>query len=130
MTIEADFRTLALTTPALQTNLGTRLYPELLPEDPTLPAGTLSYVDGGAQLAHDGEDGLLWARLQLDFYATTSLLAQQLRDAARAWLNGFTGYVGSTEFLSVRLALALGGYEPATQRYRRTMDFMVQYKES
>lgn len=130
MTVETDFRTLLLVEPTLAASLGNRLYPELLPEDATLPAGIINFVDGGGQLAHSGADGILWARLQVDFYATTSLEVQQLRDAARRWLNGYRGFMGSTRFEMVQLQLALGQYEPATGRYRRITDWMVRYKES
>ena len=128
-TIEADLRTLALMDTTFRDAVGTRIYPQALPLDVTLPAATLSYVDGAGQLSHGGPDGFLWARVQIDIYAATDLEAAQLRDALRRWLNGYSGYLGSTVFHLVELVLSLGNYEPAASRFRRLMDFMVRYTE-
>lgn len=97
--IGAACRTKLVGTAAVATLLGTRVYPDHLPQSPTLPAAVYYGISGTDEPRLSGLAGFATQRIQLDAYASTRLaanaLALAIRDALTAsWGRGTWGTVG------------------------------------
>lgn len=127
MSFKADLFAYLSTEPTLVALVNTRLYPERLPQEPTLPAATYLQVSGLPTYAHDGLTGFERARIQFDSYGTTPLAAEAIADALRAallnWRLADSRYVG---FEESRQDIP----EPELGRYRVSSDFMINREEA
>lgn len=109
----------ALTTGSpLPTAAGIRVYPVMMPQNPTLPAITYSRVSGVPIVSLDGMSGLDCVRLQIDCWASTYLAAKNLATQVRTEMAT----------LNALLLLDVDGYEPDEKVYRVTMDFSLWQK--
>jgi hypothetical protein len=78
--------------------IGSRVYPELLPENPQLPAITY-YISGGtAEPTFEGS-GMQKLRVHFDCHALTYGQAIAAREALRKLLNGAQGLLPDGTFL-------------------------------
>ena len=79
--------------------LGTRIYPDRLPQSPTVPAAVYYGIGGVDEPQLSGLMGQAQERIQIDAYAATrlaaNLLAIAIRDAlTSSWGRGTWGTVG------------------------------------
>lgn len=109
------------------TALGDRIYPDVLPQKPTLPALVYQAYDGDDPVSHDGKHGLQMEVFQLDVYAETWLEARQIMEKINVGLNGYSASNVQGIFL-VRYNPV--GYDVDTKLYRRSADFRTLTKES
>ena len=110
--------------------VGTRIYPLLMPQEPTLPAivyQRISTVPLGQ--SHQGGNHLNRARMQLACHATTILAAKQLAQAVWRALDGDSGTWSNVTVQSCLRANELDGYEPEVEAYRVTADYLIVYEE-
>lgn len=91
MTPEVAVRTRLVADPAVYALVGTRIYPDLLPQAPTLPA--LVYLRASALpdgLTQDNRVGPEQPRIQIDAWATSRSQTDALYAAVKAALHGNT----------------------------------------
>ena len=81
--IGAATRTKLIGTAAVAAILGTRIYPDHLPQGATLPAAVYFVVSGTDEVDLAGMSGVAHARVQIDAYATTRTAANALSTAVR-----------------------------------------------
>jgi hypothetical protein len=113
-----------LSTAAL--SCGTRVYPVLLPNAPTLPALTMQIVGSQITNAAFNARGIIKYRIQVDCWATTYADASNLRDALVPVLDGFTGPLGDGTFVqSTQLLQHLDQFEPDSLNYRLTSEYYI-----
>jgi len=114
---------------------GSRVYPSVLPQNPTLPAYVYQQISGVREHAMGVDTGDVHARVQLDVYATSYLDTAEggkhARDALSRWSGTATGTVVQTIFVENEI----DGHEEQLEEadrtvWRRTLDFMVHYEES
>ncbi len=113
--------------------VGTRIYPQKLAQDATLPALVYSVISDPRELTLDGPSDFIRARVQVDAWADTYLEAIALSDAVRAAINGENNSLGAQAVQFVYLdsqADAEPFVEGDTIEYRRTQDYIVIYTES
>lgn len=106
--------------------IGTRCYPDRVPEDPTFPLVVYHRVsaDAGPYRDHDAPTDREVSRVQLDCYAETSDGAADLADQARAAWDGWSsGAVVGWSFQANRIATR----EDALNVYRQIVDVMVEH---
>jgi hypothetical protein len=129
--IEVGLRTLLITDAQIAAILGTRVYPLILPQGPTLPAATYFKVSGEDQISNSGSQDYGWARYQIDAWATTFTAAQTLADLIRSRLHGFNGAVtsgsDSWSFQGIFAMTVRDFYESDPKQYRVSRDFMVWF---
>lgn len=77
---------------------GTRIYPRRLPQGATLPAVVYHKVGGADETGLAGLQGVGHQRFQVDAYATTKLVADQLATAIRDAMCGTGRGDWGTEF--------------------------------
>lgn len=105
----------ALTTGSPLTAAGTRVYPMLMPQNPTYPALTYQRIASAPVASLDGMSNLDRVRMQVDCWALTYLAAKNLAAQVRAELT----------LINALLLLELDDYEPNEKVYRVTMDFSL-----
>jgi hypothetical protein len=81
--------------PLLGGLIGTRLYPQLIPENALLPAMAYQQISlGDDAMAHDGPLNVVTTTFQFTCQAETYNAAQTLAAALRNALHGFNGQMG------------------------------------
>jgi hypothetical protein len=104
--------------------VGTRIYPQPMPQNVTLPAVTYQRIDGVRDDAYTRAVGSTYVRVQLNAWAKTYLQADairtQLRTAMRAMATG-----GGLTVHDVRLGTDMDDYDPDTLTYWHWVDVQV-----
>lgn len=131
MSIEEAIYSKTTTHPAIVELMSTRLYPNKLPQNPTLPAATYMRVSTPRVHTHDtsGKSGLASPRFQFDFYASSYLAAKNLAEAFRDIWEGFKGHVGNVRIDSCLSQNETDFYEDVSGLYRRSIDFIIYHQE-
>ena len=129
MTIETELRARLAADGAVAALVSTRIYPLVLPQNPTLPAVTFSRVSG--LRLHDiaGAAGRGMPRISFSSWAETYTGAQTLAAAVRASLNGFIGVLATISAV-VRLENEIDLYEDETFVYRILQDYIINHTEA
>lgn len=86
--MEQALRAFLLSYSAITDLIGTRIYPDILPQDPTYPAITYQEISGPRDYTQQGADGVTTYRVQLDLWANTFEEVIPLRDAVEASVSG------------------------------------------
>lgn len=90
MTIETDIFTRLSTFAGLMALIGTRIYPDLLPQNPTLPAVTLFKVSNPREITHSGDSSLQHPHYQFSCWALTYGQVWAVAEQVRLALQGLT----------------------------------------
>lgn len=108
-------------------SIGGRMYPETLPQMPTLPAITYQVISEWRRPTMHGTDALPRTRVQVDCWAKTSLEARAIADAVKDAVDGFQGLMGSpgAEIGAIFAANSFSSYDPEAKMYRVSRDFVV-----
>ena len=107
-----------------------RIYPMLLPQNPTYPAVRYQQVDGVRESAMGADIGVVSATVQIDSYAETYAGARALAEAVRAALQRFSGTVASVQIDDVFVASGPNDfYEEQVKARRVQYDFQVWHRE-
>jgi hypothetical protein len=123
----------------LATNLtsivGLHIYPVVLPQTAGLPAITYARITGGHDHNLKQATGAAIPTFELDCWGATYDQADQLAEAVRQKMQGFSGAMGSTLVTSVLLDDEVDAFEPNddgsdTGLYRITLKYRIQYRES
>lgn len=107
-----------------------RMYPILLPQEPSYPAIVYSLASSTRLHALDGPPGRASHRVQIDCYAETYKEAHQLAAAVRQRLDGYAGLMGSTEVGYVSLDNEQDLYDDDARVHRVLQDFLISHKEA
>lgn len=110
-----------------------RIYPGKAPQDPTLPYVVYSRISTTRTSTLGGPTRVAEARMQLDIIATSQASAEQVANAVRNRLDGYTGTSASVVVLSSvvedeqDMSEAIDGSD--SLYYRVVMDVLIQYRE-
>ena len=125
MTLGKYLRRLLVADAGVTALAGDRVYSEVLPQSPTLPAVVFNEVAGMDDYALDGPTGAASRRVQVDAWAKTRAEATALGTAVAAALSGHAGAAAGLEVQGTFLLSERWGFEPATQLYRTGQDYEV-----
>jgi hypothetical protein len=145
MTIRDMVRDYVLADGTVAASLGTRLYPDMLPEKVTFPAGVILAVDILRPNTLRTVASLGRARVQIDIYAQPQTnpprgsrsVADDLGNAIRRRLDGFSGALEDTSTSPaspvrawVTFDLETEGAEPEIHGglSRHTADYLVEFQ--
>lgn len=120
--------------------VGQRVWKDVLPPKPTLPAVRVQRISQVEPMHHRGPVGLNVARVQVDSVATKKDQAEEIDaavngDGRGSYASGLRGWIGSVgspgmEIVAVLPAGVRDAYSDAEFRQWRVMrDFMVHYRE-
>jgi uncharacterized protein DUF3168 len=131
--IYAAVRAVVAGEPAVLNLAAERVYADVLPQNPTLPAVVLQAWFIRDAPTTTGASGFEAHRLQVDAYATTRAVADQVMDAVANALDprapNNVGHLSEGVRLAIRQDTGSGRptYDGLdTKLYRRSMDFKVQ----
>lgn len=82
--------------------VSTRIYPELAPENVTLPYVVFSVISTIPSDIKDGGSPIDRVNVQLDIYASTTVERDSIGEATRTALDRFSGTAGTVSVQSVR----------------------------
>lgn len=101
-------------------------FPDLLPQEPTLPALVFSIVAHEPAHNHDGADELMTERVQIDVWAETRAERDQIDREVRLALDGrLWGNPPVSSFLESRFTVR----DSDTGLWRSIVDFRVQFTD-
>lgn len=129
MTIETELRAYTLAGAEVAALVGTRMYPQHLPQNPTLPALVYQRIDTRRLHDMDGPDQLPRPRIQIAAWASSAATAWETVDAVRRRLDGYRGAMG---VIDVQSCLCVGERDvddPDTGRTGVEQDYHIQFRE-
>lgn len=115
--------------------IGTRLYPEMLPEGTALPAMVYQRISRDGLIAHDGPTGLATVRMQLTLLAASYLTLRTLAEAVRVVFDGKRQTIGGSGGVVVHESYvdndfgSYGELSDAMGRYVDRMDIILLHEE-
>ena len=126
-----ELRTYLVTQSDVTDEVGTRIYPEVLPQSPTLPAVVFRTLTGNSHGHLSGKSCLADAVVQFDCYALTSLAARDAEEEIRKAVDRYEG----GNIRGVFAQAPRSGYEKATDGkdagyYKASRDYLVFYTET
>ena len=127
--IPLDARTFLIANAGLTALIGTRIYPSVLPQTPTLPAVVYQTISDVREMLHDGPQGLPVARIQYDCWGVSYTSARNTANALRTAADGYRGAMGASAVGFASVLNMIDTYEPVTQRYRTLVDVLIQRSE-
>ena len=118
----------------LSTIIGTRIYPDTLPQNVTYPAATYQYVDEDEIDTFEQPNTLISPTYQFDSYATTRAVADSIADQLRLAFKNYSGVMGGTGGVTVSgVELISRNTSTETDRnetiYRTIIEFKIYYQE-
>lgn len=131
------WRAILLADAAVAAVVVARVYPQVLPQKPVLPAVTYQEISGSSDLVNDGPSGLASARVQFNCWADNADAAYALGLKVKAALDGYRGTVtwGSS---SPQDSLVVRGvifdsprdlHDETAKLYARSLDFIIWFAE-
>jgi hypothetical protein len=118
---------------AISNSVGTRIYPQKLPQRPTLPALTYSQVSAVRVRDLSGPAYKSRTRVSFSCWANTELAAHQLADALRQTLDDFYGTSwGNVEVGHISLDNEFDLFEEEAGTvgiYRVVQDYIIAHLE-
>lgn len=109
--------------------VSTRVYPDILPDNPTMPALTFQMISNVREERHRGQTGDAAPRFQVNVWAQTRASRAAVADQVRLAMMAMTTVVGVT-IKGVLNAGETRTYEPDTRRYGTSLDFFVFHTEA
>jgi hypothetical protein len=102
-----------------------RVYTEVLPQSPVVPAVVFTEVAGGDDVALDGTTGASSRRVQVDAWAATREETTLLALAAKTALAGHVGAAAGLSVEGVFFLTERWDYDAETRLYRTSADFEI-----
>ena len=115
-------------------NVGTRIYPRVVPQGVANPCVRYQTISSFRDGALDGGTGMVTATVQVDVFADTHLAAELVSEKIRESLQGFRGTASGVEVLGCTLTNSREMYTKPVDAsddgdYRVVMDFEVVHQE-
>ncbi len=119
-------------TTAITNLVGTRMYPNIIPQEVALPALAYQRISSERSQFHDGTVFYDTARVQITIRATTYASAKSVISALKTTLSGFKGTMGGAGGVTVfetNVENELDGYDQAAGHSTVRLDITALYKE-
>jgi len=129
MSVEAAINAILLADPGVAAVVASRIYPVVMPEDPTLPAITYQRIDGPRETSLDLDSSLAHPRIQVSAWGNAYADVKNAADAVREALNGFSGTIAGFTIQGIVIESDNDLYDPQTRTYHVATDFEVWHLE-
>ncbi len=114
---------------AAATTAGARIYPLVLPSNPTLPAVSYNRVSTPRVHSLSGYSHLSKPRIQFTAWALTYAAAKVLANEVRAALDVYVGTILGVAIQSAFADNELDMFEPRSKLYHVPVDYIVAHYE-
>lgn len=128
--LEAALFTRLTTHAGLAAIIGTRAYPVLLPQNPTLPAVVYQRISTRRPHAGGVDTGVAIPRFQVTGWATTALGAKDLKEQMRAALQRWRGTVAGILVMDTFLEGELDRYDDDAKLFGEQLDVFIPHREA
>lgn len=109
--------------------IGTRVYPLVIPQNAELPAVCYQTITTQRQYTHDGPSLTPSARMQITIKAASYGDAVVVANLIRNLLEGYKGTVSEVQIAGVFLDNEYDGFNLDTRSYTVRQDYRIQYYE-
>lgn len=112
--------------------IGSRIYPNVIPQDASLPALAYQVISRPGLMAHDGPPGYAWPRFQFTAQADDFDQVVDLMNKLRIAFDGFSGLMGGVGGVQIEGAFVKqirDDYQFATSRETRRLDVIIHHIE-
>ncbi len=124
--MEAGIQQRLIADPTVSALIGTRVYPVILPDDPTLPGATYQRASAVRDYTTTGAVSLSRIRLQIDCWALSYAEVKQLDAATRSCLEFFTGTLPDGTYVdSITIDSSQDLFESDARYYRVMTDYII-----
>jgi hypothetical protein len=113
--------------PGLAALIGTRLYPERLPDQPGFPALTYKEVSEVPTYAHDGDANYDKSRFQFDCWAVTKTEAKAVAAQLRDCLGGYRGISEGVTIHMSKYVLGFVDRNESLDKWRAVQDYKFEF---
>jgi hypothetical protein len=131
-TAEVTLQRIIINASAISAFIGSRLYPNIVPQKAPNPAMTYQQISGPRGHMMSGPIGLTKARYQINCWAASYSEAKGLAEVVRLTLNGYTS-VGVIKMIRLAdegdLPKTIPGLDQLT-RYGKRLDFNIWFQEA
>lgn len=108
-----------------------RIYYQIMPQNVTLPAITLTRVSSVRHSAHGADTGVAEARVQIACWGAADIDAKDVKEQVRAALQRHRATVAGVELLDILVEDERDlEFDEPTRSYGTSIDFRVFYRES
>lgn len=110
--------------------VGSRIYPLILPQDPTYPAITYSPIGTRRAPTFDGAPSLIGSEIEIDAWGQTLADAETLGGILEGLLENFCGVFGAVDGLRIYQVLIdadVTVFETEPAAYRRSLLFVFYH---
>ena len=107
-----------------------RIYPLVLPQNPTLPAVTYQRIDGIREDGIAGSHGLAHPRIQIDSWGSTYTSAKDVATQVRTALYRQTWTEDTVAVLDAFIEDDRDFYEDDVKIFRVSQDFLIWHREA
>lgn len=108
-----------------QTSAGSRVYPLMLPQEPSFPAITYQQISSGRMRAMGKDGPLIRARVQLNSWGSSYAQARTLAGEVEDMLNRFRGIVSGLNILDILIENEIETFESETEARRVIQDYTI-----
>jgi len=123
-----ELRSFILADSAVATLIGTRMYPNTLPQNPAFPAVTYQPVSAVRTSTLRHADNLPMVRVQIDAWSKNVGQAREVANAIRALFHYYNWGIAGVQ--RVKADDQREDYEPDTLLHRVSTDYLVHYAEN
>jgi len=114
----------------LSTYIGTRLYPDILPQTPAYPAVTMQLISRVRDHLFRFDSTLVKSRFQFSCFGLTRTSAKVVSKQIRLALQNYSGVMGGSVIVSaVEIDGEVDNYEMDTRVYSTMLDFLIWHEE-
>lgn len=105
--------------------LGTRLYPDVIPQDQPMPAGHYRTVSTRPAMAHSGEAGVDFSTVRFSIFAPLRADAISLRELIKPVVSGYKGTSGGETLDAVFYREGMNTFDIESGLYAAQFDLIV-----
>lgn len=130
MSLSSGLYTYLTAQSGITTLVSTRIYPLILPQDPTYPAITYSFNGIEDTYTHnDGQTSFVGADIQIDAWATSQKGAADLAAVINTALRNHKGDMGGVSVHALYRQAQVDVYENVLNAYRRSISYRCWHTE-
>ena len=125
MSLESALFTLITTNDPVAAVMGTRLYPDVIPQDQAMPAGHYRTVTNRPATAHSGAAGVEFSTVRFSIFAPLRADAIALRELIKPVVNGYKGTAGGETLDAVFYREGVNTFDVESGLYAAQFDLIV-----
>lgn len=127
--IEAVLYAKLIADSGLSALIGTRVYPNVIPQNATLPAIAYQRISTRQTVSHSGPSNLYRPRFQFTAVSTTYANVKAVAGALRDALNGLTDEATTPPLGVALMDNETDGFTDASDLYSVRQDYFIWFKE-